>query len=87
MGAIEDRVSAFKQRLEGLKANGHYYYLQQVDEVGDTRVKIAGREMIVYSSYNYLGLLHHPHILEKSRQALEEDERMEGPAHLFGRPF
>ena len=72
MGAIEDRISAFKQRLEGLKANGHYYYLQQVDEVGDTRVKIAGREMIVYSSYNYLGLLHHPHILERSRQALEE---------------
>lgn len=72
MSAIEERLAAFGKRIDGLKAGGHYYYLQQVDKVGDTRVMIGGREMIVYSSYNYLGLLHHPHIMEKSRQALEE---------------
>lgn len=72
MSAIEDRLDAFRQRIEGLKANGHYYYLQQVDEVGDTRVRIGGREMLVYSSYNYLGLLHHPHILKRSMDALEQ---------------
>ena len=72
MSAIEDRVNAFSQWTNRLKAAGQYYYLQQVDEVGDTRVKIGGREMIVYSSYNYLGLLHHPHILKRSMEALEQ---------------
>ncbi|HOA15408.1 MAG TPA: pyridoxal phosphate-dependent aminotransferase family protein [Bacillota bacterium] len=72
MSAFEDRIRTFLNRIDKMKDEGHYYYLQQVDKMGDTRVMIGGREMIVYSSYNYLGLLHHPHILERSRQALEE---------------
>ena len=43
------------------KANDLYFYNQPIEELrGGAKVLVHGREMGMYASYGYLGLLGHP---------------------------
>ncbi|HET6846986.1 MAG TPA: hypothetical protein VFH29_09125, partial [Anaerolineales bacterium] len=60
---IARRVQAFASRLGQARAADLYFYNQPVQELrGGSRVLVRGREMGMYASYSYLGLIGHPRI-------------------------
>lgn len=54
-----------------LQAAGIYPYFQPIERSSDTEVVIGGERKIMVGSNNYLGLTHHPHVLERAEAALE----------------
>ena len=70
--AIMRRVTAMKNRVDGLKHDGLYFYNQPASELrGGARVVVNGREMGMYASYSYLGLVGHPRINQAAKAAIE----------------
>jgi 8-amino-7-oxononanoate synthase len=71
--AVARRVQAFAARLGAGRANDHYFYNQAIQELrGGSRVVVRGREMGMYASYSYLGLIGHPSINAAARKAVED---------------
>jgi 8-amino-7-oxononanoate synthase len=71
--AIMRRVNAMKNRVEGLRNDGLYFYNQPVSELhGGARVLVNGREMGMYASYSYLGLVGHPRINQAAKSAIDK---------------
>jgi 8-amino-7-oxononanoate synthase len=67
------RVKAFTDRVARLKANDLYYFNQPVEEIlGGAKVLVHGREMGMYASYSYLGLVGHPRINEAAKKAVDK---------------
>jgi 8-amino-7-oxononanoate synthase len=54
-----------------MMARGLYPYFQPIEASEDTEVIIRGERKIMVGSNNYLGLTHHPHVLQRAREALE----------------
>jgi len=54
------------------QALGLYPYFLPIDSSEGTEVCIEGRKFIMAGSNNYLGLTHHPHVIEASIAALRE---------------
>lgn len=54
-----------------VQAAGLYPYFKPISKSEDTVVVIEGRERIMMGSNNYLGLTHHPQVLEAAKSALE----------------
>lgn len=70
--SVARRVQAFAARFAEGKARDWYFYNQAVTELrGGSRVLVGGREMGMYASYSYLGLLGHPRINEAARKAVD----------------
>lgn len=70
---IKKRIDAMNHRVAEIKANDLYYYNQPVQELkGGSRVVVNGREMGMYASYSYLGLVGHPKINEAAKRAVEQ---------------
>ena len=71
--SVSRRIKAFTERVAMLKANDLYFYNQPIEELrGGSKVLVHGREMGMYASYGYLGLLGHPRINEAARKALDK---------------
>ena len=71
--AVTRRVQAMNDRIKGLKENDLYFYNQPVTELrGGARVLVDGREMGMYASYGYLGLLGHPRIGAAAKAAIDK---------------
>src|SRR5512136_975203 len=71
--AITYRIQAMNQRVKDGKQAGLYFYNQPISEFcGGSRVLVNGREMGMYASYSYLGLLGHPRINEAALKAVEK---------------
>ncbi len=68
--SLFEKVSSFTQADE-IKASGLYPYFKPISKSNDTIVTIEGRDIIMMGSNNYLGLTHHPKVLEAARNALE----------------
>ena len=58
-------------RAREVQAAGLYPYFKAISKSLDTVVIIEGEEKLMMGSNNYLGLTHHPKVLEAARQALE----------------
>ncbi len=70
---ITRRIQAFVDRVAMLKENNLYYYNQPVSELrGGARVIVNGREMGMYASYSYLGLIGHPRINAAAKAAIDQ---------------
>lgn len=70
---IARRVAAMVGRVEGLQANDLYFYNQPVSELrGGAKVVVNGREMGMYASYSYLGLIGHPRINKAAQDAVAQ---------------
>jgi 8-amino-7-oxononanoate synthase len=68
---ITQRVCAMNKRVEQIRQSDLYYYNQPISELrGGARVLVKGREMGMYASYSYLGLVGHPRINEAAQQAI-----------------
>jgi 8-amino-7-oxononanoate synthase len=69
--AVLQRIEAMNERVSGIKEMGLYYYNQPVSELrGGARVLVRGREMGMYASYSYLGLVGHPKINTAAQEAI-----------------
>jgi 8-amino-7-oxononanoate synthase len=71
--AAARRIQAMVQRVEGAKEAGLYFYNQPIEEIcGGSKVRVRGREMGMYASYGYLGLLGHPRINAAAKAAIDK---------------
>ena len=57
-------------RADEVKAQGLYPYFKPISESEDTVVVIEGQRRVMLGSNNYLGLTHHPKVLEAATRAL-----------------
>ena len=67
--ALLDKCRNFTKARE-VKAAGLYPYFKPISESEDTVVMIEGKKRIMLGSNNYLGLTHHPKVLEAAARAL-----------------
>jgi 8-amino-7-oxononanoate synthase len=71
--AVIRRIRAITDRVAHVKQNDLYFYNQPVEEIlPGMRVRVRGREMGMYASYSYLGLVNHPRINEAARKAVDK---------------
>ena len=70
--AVMQHVRAMNERVASYKQEGLYFYNQPVTELrGGSRVLVNGREMSMYASYSYLGLVGHPRINAAAIEAVK----------------
>ncbi len=74
---IEDKISAkmrfMRARVDQGKEMDYYFYNQPIEELrGGTRVRTRGREMLMFASYSYLGLIGHPKINAAAKAAIDK---------------
>lgn len=71
--AVTRRIKAITERVANVKENDLYFYNQPIEEIlPGMRVRVRGREMGMYASYSYLGLIDHPRINEAAKRAIDE---------------
>lgn len=71
--SVTRRVRAFTERVARLKANDlHYFNMPVSDILPGMKVRVNGREMGMYASYSYLGLVGHPRINEAAKKAVDK---------------
>ncbi len=68
--ALFDKCRTFTRARE-LQATGLYPYFRPISQSEDTVVVIDGKKRLMMGSNNYLGLTHHPKVLEAAKAALE----------------
>ena len=66
-----DKCKGFTRARE-VQALGLYPYFTPIHESEDTVVKIDGKTKVMMGSNNYLGLTHHPKVLEAAEKALHK---------------
>jgi len=69
--ALFDKCRNFTRARE-VQAMGLYPYFTPIQESEDTIVKIDGKSKVMMGSNNYLGLTHHPKVLEAAEAALHK---------------
>lgn len=71
--AVTRRIKAIKERVSSAKDNDLYFYNQPITEIlPGMKVLVNGREMGMYASYSYLGLVGHPRINEAAKKAVDK---------------
>lgn len=71
--AVVRRMQAMIERVAGLKEHDLYFYNQPIEELrGGARVVVNGRDMGMYASYSYLGLVGHPRINKAAQEAIDK---------------
>lgn len=71
--SLTRRVRAFTDRVSYLKSNDLYSFNTPVEEIlPGNKVRVRGREMGMYASYSYLGLVGHPRINEAAKKAVDK---------------
>lgn len=70
--AVMQRIRAMNKRVGDIRQADMYFYNQPVSELrGGARVLVNGREMGMYASYSYLGLVGHPRINAAAKAAVD----------------
>ncbi len=71
--AVARRIRAMTQRVQELQSRDLYFYNQPISELrGGARVLVNGREMSMFASYSYLGLIGHPRINAAAKAAMDQ---------------
>jgi glycine C-acetyltransferase len=70
---ITRRMAVLKTRVKNMRDHDFYFYNQPIEEVmGGSKVIVNGREMGMYASYSYLGLIGHPRINAAAKAAIDK---------------
>jgi glycine C-acetyltransferase len=70
---ITRRMAILQQRAKMMRDHDFYFYNQPIEEVlGGSKVIVNGREMGMYASYSYLGLVGHPRINAAAKAAVDK---------------
>ncbi|MFO7583697.1 MAG: aminotransferase class I/II-fold pyridoxal phosphate-dependent enzyme [Anaerolineales bacterium] len=71
--SLTRRMAVLKQRVDAMRDHDLYFYNQPIEEIrGGARVLVNGRDMSMYASYSYLGLIGHPRINEAAKRAVDK---------------
>jgi len=71
--SISQRIRIMNERINQVRSADLYFYNQPVRELrGGARVIVDGREMGMYASYSYLGLIGHPRINAAAKEAIDK---------------
>ena len=71
--SVTRRIQAIADRVSLAKDNDLYFYNQPIDEIlPGMKVRVRGREMGMYASYSYLGLVGHPRINAAAKAAVDK---------------
>ncbi|MDE2060328.1 MAG: 8-amino-7-oxononanoate synthase [candidate division NC10 bacterium] len=62
-------IQSLQRELDGFKAEGLYRWLRQVDGLQGPRIRVDGREAILFAGNDYLGLACHPRLKSAACQA------------------
>ena len=69
---VTRRIRAMVERIEGLMDQDLYFYNQPITELhGGAKVLVKDREMSMFASYSYLGLVGHPRINKAAKDAID----------------
>jgi glycine C-acetyltransferase len=69
---VTRRIRAILDRVNLAVENDLYFYNQPISELrGGARVLVKGREMSMFASYSYLGLVGHPRINKAAKDAID----------------
>lgn len=60
------------EKAQMLKDNNLYPYFRAIEATDGTVITHGNKEQIMIGSNNYLGLTHHPHVIESSIKAIEK---------------
>ncbi len=71
-GSVNTFDSELHHRLDAIRAQGLHRELRRVDSPQGPRIQIAGRELINFSSNDYLGLANHPMLKAAALDAVEK---------------
>ena len=80
MSPVEDEL---KRRLAVIREQGLYRELRRVDSAQGSRIRIEGRELINFSSNDYLGLANHPALKEAATAAINDFGAGAGASRLI----
>jgi 8-amino-7-oxononanoate synthase len=72
MSTTTRRIGEFLKRYDDTVERGVYPYLRRIDRAEGAKVWVQGREMLMFASYCYLGLLRHPRIDDAAARAVQE---------------
>jgi 8-amino-7-oxononanoate synthase len=78
--AFHDHLS---ERLKAIRAEGLHRELREVESAQGTRVVVDGKELLNFSSNDYLGLANHPAVKDAARKAVERFGAGSGSARLI----
>jgi glycine C-acetyltransferase len=71
--SIRQRIEFMNSRVYQGQRDNLYFYNQPIKELlGGARVLVDGREMGMYASYSYLGLIGHPQINAAAKEAIDK---------------
>lgn len=66
------RLRALSHNIRKLKGDGLYFYERILEAQSAAHCVVDGRRLVVLGSYNYLGLSHHPAVLNAIHDAVDE---------------
>lgn len=72
MDPIGRRIEELVNKVKWGKAVGFHFYLRAIEDIDGARVTVRGREMLMFASYCYLGLLGHPKINAAAKAAIDK---------------
>jgi len=61
-----------RERLDALRARGTFRRMRVLDGAQAPRMRVDGREMLLFAGSNYLDLAHHPELIDASARATRE---------------
>lgn len=59
------------QRVNLMRSKDMYPFFRSIENSEGTVVQVDGKDQIMIGSNNYLGLTHHPHVVEESKKAID----------------
>lgn len=81
-GLLDKRY--FSHYIWGLKKANTYFFMTPLQSGTGAHVKVAGRDMIMMSSNNYLGLSVHPRVKEAAKSAIDKYGSSPSASSLLG---
>ncbi len=70
--SLDQRIKEANDRAEKMKETDTFFYMKSIDGASGARTTIDGREMIMFASYNYLGLISNQTVKEKAKKAIDK---------------
>ena len=65
------RGSKMMDRVNYMRSKDIYPFFRSIENSEGTVVQVNGQDQIMIGSNNYLGLTHHPHVVEESKKAID----------------
>ncbi|MFQ5458567.1 MAG: aminotransferase class I/II-fold pyridoxal phosphate-dependent enzyme, partial [Myxococcota bacterium] len=83
MGSADSLRAALAADIATLRAEGLYRWLRDFDALQDPVLRVDGREVVMLSSSNYLGLARHPRLVAAAMKAAAGHGASSGSSRLI----